>query len=101
LKKQKDKREGWRKQSIFWELPYWKSSLLRHNLDVMHIEKNFFEQLINTVMDEPKKTSFGPKAKVDLKKYCYARNLPAKRFVLTKDQKIALCEWVCKLKFPD
>jgi hypothetical protein len=30
------------KRSIFWELPYWKTNLLRHNLDVMHIEKNMF-----------------------------------------------------------
>lgn len=32
---------NWHKQSIFWELPYWKVHLLRHNLDVMHIEKTF------------------------------------------------------------
>ena len=32
---------NWTKQSIFWELPYWKNNLLRYNLDVMHIEKNF------------------------------------------------------------
>jgi len=25
--------------------------LIRHNLDVMHIEKNFFEQLIDMIMD--------------------------------------------------
>ena len=39
----KRKREAdelnWRKKSIFWELPYWSSLLLRHNLDVMHVEK--------------------------------------------------------------
>ena len=28
----------WTKRSIFWDLPYLKDSLLRHNLDVMHIE---------------------------------------------------------------
>ena len=30
---------NWTKRSIFWDLPYWKHNLLRHNLDVMHIEK--------------------------------------------------------------
>ena len=30
---------NWTKRSIFWDLPYWKDNLLRHNLDVMHIEK--------------------------------------------------------------
>jgi hypothetical protein len=30
---------NWVKRSIFWELPYWKTNLLRHNLDLMHIKK--------------------------------------------------------------
>ena len=30
----------WKKRSIFFELPYWEHNILRHNLDVMHIEKN-------------------------------------------------------------
>jgi len=42
---------NWTKRSIFWDLPYWKDNLLRHNLDVMHIEKNFFENIFNTVMN--------------------------------------------------
>ena len=36
---------NWLKKSIFWDLPYWKDHLLRHNLDVMHIEKNFFDNI--------------------------------------------------------
>ena len=31
---------GWKKQSIFWDVPYWSSNIIRHNLDVMHIEKS-------------------------------------------------------------
>ncbi|KAK2375112.1 hypothetical protein QL285_076023 [Trifolium repens] len=34
---------NWTKRSIFWDLPYWRHNLLRHNLDVMHIEKNVFD----------------------------------------------------------
>ncbi|KAL0395144.1 UNVERIFIED_CONTAM: hypothetical protein Slati_4480600 [Sesamum latifolium] len=30
----------WKKKSIFFELPYWSDNLIRHNLDVMHIEKD-------------------------------------------------------------
>ena len=41
---------NWVKRSIFWELPYWKTNLFRHNLDVMHIEKNVFENIFNTVV---------------------------------------------------
>nr|KYP50097.1 hypothetical protein KK1_028172 [Cajanus cajan] len=47
---------NWTKRSIFWDLPYWKHNLLRHNLDVMHIEKNVFENIFHTVMDIKKKT---------------------------------------------
>ena len=32
--------EGWNEQGIFFSLPYWKSNLIHHNLNVMHIEKN-------------------------------------------------------------
>lgn len=31
----------WKKRSCLWDLPYWPSLKLRHNLDVMHIEKIF------------------------------------------------------------
>lgn len=41
---------NWTKQSISWELPYWKHNLLSHNLDVMRIEKNFFDNIFNTMM---------------------------------------------------
>ncbi|XP_027187904.2 uncharacterized protein [Cicer arietinum] len=37
---------NWTKRSIFWDLPYWRHNLLRHNLDVMHIEKNVMECLL-------------------------------------------------------
>jgi hypothetical protein len=47
---------NWVKRSIFWEVPYWKTNLLRHNLDVMHIEKNVFKNIFNTVMDVKGKT---------------------------------------------
>ena len=33
------KEHNWKKVSIFWELPYWSTNLIRHNLDVMHVEK--------------------------------------------------------------
>ena len=47
---------NWTKQSILWEFPYWKTNLLHHNRDVMHIEKNFFDNALNTVMDVKGKT---------------------------------------------
>jgi len=57
---------NWTKRSIFWDLPYWKDNLLRHNLDVMHIEKNFFDNVFNTVMDVKVKTKDNEKARLDV-----------------------------------
>ena len=45
----------WTKRSLFWDLPYWNAHLIHHNLDVMHIEKNVFDNVINTVIDVTRK----------------------------------------------
>ena len=58
------------KMSIFWELPYWAILLIRHNLDVMHIEKNIFDNVFYIVMDIKAKTKDNIKARMDLKEYC-------------------------------
>ena len=47
------------KKSIFFDLPYWKDLYVRHNLDVMHIEKNVCEILIGTLLNMPGKTKDG------------------------------------------
>ena len=49
-------RFGWKKKSIFFELPYWKDNLIRHNLDVMHIEKNVCDNVLFTLLDIKGKT---------------------------------------------
>ena len=41
----------WTKQNIFWELLYWKDHLVHHYLDVMHVEKNLFDNIIHTLMN--------------------------------------------------
>lgn len=46
----------WKKRSIFFDLPYWESNLLRHNLDVMHIEKNICDNLLGTLLNLDGKT---------------------------------------------
>ncbi|XP_049374847.1 uncharacterized protein LOC125839922 [Solanum verrucosum] len=61
---------GWKKRSIFWDLPYWSSNMIRHNLDVMHIEKNVFDNVFSTVLNVDGKTKNDPKARQDVAKYC-------------------------------
>ncbi|XP_071687645.1 uncharacterized protein [Rutidosis leptorrhynchoides] len=106
------KTHNWVKKSIFWEFPYWHSLLIRHNLDVMHIEKNVFENLFNTVMDTPK-TKDNIKARKDINLYCDRASLhlfknnnnkvmkPKAAYTLTKPQLKKVCEWLKKVKFPD
>ncbi|XP_042472249.1 uncharacterized protein LOC122054895 [Zingiber officinale] len=47
--------QQWKKKSIFFNLPYWSGLLLRHNLDVMHVEKNVCENIIGTLLNLKKK----------------------------------------------
>lgn len=56
----------WKKKSIFFRLPYWKDNLLRHNLDVMHIEKNVMDNIFGTILDIPGKTKDDLVARTDL-----------------------------------
>jgi len=101
--------DRWSKRSIFWELPYWKTLLIRHNLDVMHIEKNFFEQLIHTVMNVKSKTADTLSSRRDLPDFCQRCTLHIKEgnvmpdapFALDKTKKKVICEWVSNLRFPD
>ena len=58
----------WKKKSILFELEYWKYLHVRHNLDVMHIEKNVCESIIGTLFNIPGKTKDGLNARLDLVK---------------------------------
>ena len=96
---------NWTKQSIFWELEYWPDNLLRNNVDVMHTEKNYFDNLFNTVMDVTGKTKDNHKARLDLPEYYKRRELhlqegpngnvlkPKSSFTFKLDQKRQICEW--------
>ena len=101
---------GWKKRSIFWDLPYWKTNLIRHNLDVMHIEKKFFDNIFNTVMNVKGKSKDNAKSREDLKEFCHrpelhrdenANKYPKACYTLDKDGKEQLCKWIKKLKFSD
>jgi len=56
----------WKKKSIFFRLPYWKFNLLRHNLDVMHIEKNVMDNILGTILNIKRKTKDNLAARLDL-----------------------------------
>jgi hypothetical protein len=58
----------WKKQSIFWELPYWKNLDVHHSIDVVHVEKNVCENLLWTLLNTDGKTRDYGYARADLKK---------------------------------
>ncbi|XP_057748109.1 uncharacterized protein LOC130967309 [Arachis stenosperma] len=65
----------WKKKSILFELPYWKYNLLRHNLDVMHIEKNVCDNILYTILNDSDKSKDHLKARKDLQLMGIRRDL--------------------------
>jgi len=67
---------NWVKQSIFFlELPHWNNNLLFHNLDVMYIEKNMFENIFNMVMDVKGKKKDNMITRIDIYLLCHCKNI--------------------------
>ncbi|XP_075099537.1 uncharacterized protein LOC142176307 [Nicotiana tabacum] len=118
-KTQKKQRHGrdkathnWRKKSIFFRLPYWKNNLIRHNLDVMHIEKNVCDNIIGTLLDMEGKTKDNLNARRDLKEMGIRRDLhptqrdgkwyyPAACYTLSPEEKSKVCKFLKTIKVPD
>ncbi|KAL2235890.1 UNVERIFIED_CONTAM: hypothetical protein Sindi_1321200 [Sesamum indicum] len=105
------KKHKWTKKSILWELEYWSTYLIRHNPNVMHIEKIVFDNIFNTMTDIKGKTKDTLNARKDLK-FIYNRPelevnerrpnmIPKAVYTLTKEQKMRICAWISHMKFPD
>jgi hypothetical protein len=102
----------WRKKSILFQLPYWKNLLVRHNLDVMHIEKNIYESILGTLLQMPSKSKDGEKARLDMQHMGIQEDqhplinngkysLPPTLYYLGKDEKKLVCEFLKGVKTPD
>ena len=55
-----------KKKSIFFQLPYRKTLILRHNLDVMHIEKNIRDSIVATLLSIDGKSKDNMNSHLDL-----------------------------------
>ncbi|KAI5348689.1 hypothetical protein L3X38_001576 [Prunus dulcis] len=97
---------------MFFELPYWSKLKLRHNLDVMHVEKNVFDTLVGTILDIDCKTKDTIKARLDLERMGIRRGLWMNRdsdkarrdlafFSLKPNDKKEFLKFVSSVKFPD
>jgi hypothetical protein len=56
-----------KKQSIVFKyLPYWKNLETCHSIDLMHVTKNVFDNIIGTLLDMLRKMKDGLKSRNDL-----------------------------------
>ncbi|XP_057451962.1 uncharacterized protein LOC130743751 [Lotus japonicus] len=118
IRKRKRKRSSakvnhnWKKMSIFFELPYWRTNALRHNIDVMHVEKNICESVIGTLLDLEGKTKDTIKSRLDLQRMGLKKQLhrimvgdkyliPPARYTMSKEEKINFCRILKDVRFPD
>ncbi|KAH7845823.1 hypothetical protein Vadar_006468 [Vaccinium darrowii] len=111
-RKRSESELNWTKKSIFFELPYWKTLKLRHNLDVMHIEKNILESILGTLMNIDGKTKDTAKSRMDLEFLGIRKELHLQRdgdrivippacYTLALSEKRRICQWLKSVKFPD
>nr|GEU44548.1 hypothetical protein [Tanacetum cinerariifolium] len=103
---------NWTKRSIFYELEYWSFLTLKHNLDIMHIEKNMLEAILNTLlMNEKSKDT--AKARQDLKRLGIRSGLwlgqtknekcskPQAAYSFTPENKKKFCQFIKGVKLHD
>ena len=55
-----------KRKAFFFQLPYWKTLILSHNLDVIHIEKNICDSIVNTLLSINGKSKDNMNSSVDL-----------------------------------
>jgi hypothetical protein len=78
----------------------------------MHIEKNVFENIFNTIMDVKGKTTDNIKARLDVALFCNRKNIelvcdesqvtkPRANFVLKKNAQLLVYKWLKSLHFSD
>ncbi|XP_021716888.1 uncharacterized protein LOC110684761 [Chenopodium quinoa] len=103
----------WKKESCFVQFPYWRHLLVRHNLDVMHTEKNVCESILGTLLDLSGKNKDSLNARLDLdsmKMHSQLRatylgdkkwKIPPASYNLTLNERRKIVTFLSKLAFPD
>ena len=103
---------NWTRKSIFFELEYWSQLKMRHNIDVMHVEKNVCESVVNTLLNIVGKTKDTEKARLDLADMKIRNELhlqlkgnkllkPHACYTLTLEERREFCKFLKSVKFPD
>ncbi|KAL6218695.1 hypothetical protein ACLB2K_011905 [Fragaria x ananassa] len=100
-----------KKKSLLFELPYWEELLVRHNLDVIHIEKNACESVLDTILDVKGKSKIGAASRRDLELQELMEDVPVEAredmldssgpYTLTKPEKAKFLWRLWMQRFPD
>lgn len=112
-KEVKNPKDWLKKRSVFFNLPYWEHNRLRHNLDVMHLEKNVCDNFISTLLAISHKTKDDLNARQDLVELRIREDLhpvvdndgklslPDAPFTMSREKKEILCSVIKNLRTPD
>ncbi|CAE6012555.1 unnamed protein product [Arabidopsis arenosa] len=101
----------WKKRSILFKLEYWEDLPVRHNLDVMHVERNVAASIVSTLL-HCGKSKDGLNARKDLQELGIRKDLhpstqgkrtylPAAPWSLSKKEKKIFCKRLFDFKGPD
>ncbi|CAM8909852.1 unnamed protein product [Rhodiola kirilowii] len=104
----------WTHLSIFYDLPYWSTLAQPYSLDVMHIEKNVFDNIIGTILGLQGKTKDDVKAHEGLEKLGIRRELWLKRkgstsrkdkvsqapYIVLPKERVEIFEFLKDAKYP-
>ncbi|XP_075645867.1 uncharacterized protein LOC142617058 [Castanea sativa] len=104
---------NWSKVSILYKLPYWKNKKLKHNIDVMHVEKNISESAYGTLLGIEGKSKDTDKARIDLQNMNFRHTLHLKQrpdgsydkprafFSLSPNERDGFYDFLKSVKYPD
>jgi hypothetical protein len=104
---------NWTHKSYLWELPYAKALILPHNIDLMHQERNFAENIMSMCLDVIGFTKDNVNARKDITSLCDRPSLEAKPnargnlnrskapYYLKPTERKEVLRWLKTLMFPD
>ncbi|WVZ49393.1 hypothetical protein U9M48_000759, partial [Paspalum notatum var. saurae] len=101
-----------KRRSIWFKLPYWKDSMLRHNFDFMHIGKNVSESLVNTFLGTDGKSKDNMNSRLDLQALGIRSDLhpievedqfylPPAPYSMSPNERKLFCQVLKGVKFPE
>ncbi|KAH7850737.1 hypothetical protein Vadar_002263 [Vaccinium darrowii] len=105
-------RHNWKKRSIFFELEYWEHNMIRHCLDLMHMENNVCNNIVGMISNVNGKGKDTLSARLDMvemeirqalhpQKVGDKYYLPPACYTMDKKEITSFCTLLKNIKVPD